>query len=65
MVGQLFFVPRPDPRRVSGKMTFLKWYMYGVHHKNLVTWENRAPKDSEVASPLVMVRDSPIFRRVV
>ena len=26
----------------------------GVHHKNLVTWENRAPKDWQVASPLVM-----------
>ena len=27
----------------------------GVHHKHLVTWENRAPKDWQVASPLVMV----------
>ena len=26
----------------------------GVLHKDLVNWENRAPKDWQVASPLVM-----------
>ena len=29
-------------------------WLVGVHHKDLVTWENRAPKDWQVASPLVM-----------
>ena len=27
---------------------------FGVHHKDFVTWENRTPKDWQVASPLVM-----------
>ena len=33
---------------------FWIFFPIGVHHKNLVTWENRAPKDWQVASPLVM-----------
>ena len=32
----------------------------GVHHKNLFTWENRAPKNWQVASPLVMYGFFPI-----
>ena len=48
-----------DPRaaKVQRRSMFFteeKIWEVGVHHKNLVTWENRAPKDWQVASPLVM-----------
>ena len=36
-------------------------YIYGVHHKNLFTWENRAPKDWQVAFVPWWCRVSPFF----
>ena len=37
------------------------WLEDGVHHKNLVTWENRAPKDWQVAFVPWWCRVSPVF----
>ena len=41
----------PNLRRCpAGCQVFYGLWYYGVHHKNLVTWENRAPKDWQVLS---------------